>query len=81
MIKPRRTSGRDYLGAAGAFLCFPFLLPPFGFGCGLLLLFLAGLLGPGSNVEPGEDLLAALRRELHEEHALGPARVSAPELL
>ncbi|MGX4695390.1 hypothetical protein [Streptomyces sp. JNUCC 63] len=25
--------------------------------------------------------MAALRRELHEEHALGPARVSAPELL
>ncbi|WP_367134453.1 MULTISPECIES: NUDIX domain-containing protein [Streptomyces] len=36
---------------------------------------------PGGNVEHGEDLVDALRRELHEELHLDPALVSEPELL
>ncbi|USY17000.1 NUDIX hydrolase [Nocardiopsis exhalans] len=36
---------------------------------------------PGGNVEPGEDLAAALRRELAEELDLRPDQASAPELL
>ncbi|MGW2188591.1 NUDIX domain-containing protein [Streptomyces sp. NPDC001667] len=36
---------------------------------------------PGGNVEPGEDLDAALRRELLEELRLDNAQVSEPELL
>jgi 8-oxo-dGTP pyrophosphatase MutT (NUDIX family) len=36
---------------------------------------------PGGNVEPGEDLLAGLERELAEELALDLDRASAPELL
>ncbi|MEV4440344.1 NUDIX domain-containing protein [Streptomyces sp. NPDC049577] len=36
---------------------------------------------PGGNAEPGEDLIAALRRELAEELALDLARASDPELL
>lgn len=36
---------------------------------------------PGGNVEPGEDLEVALRRELEEELALDPAEVGSPELL
>ncbi|WP_042416828.1 NUDIX hydrolase [Streptacidiphilus anmyonensis] len=36
---------------------------------------------PGGNVEPGEDLLTALARELEEELALPPGRHTPPELL
>jgi 8-oxo-dGTP diphosphatase len=36
---------------------------------------------PGGNVEPGEDLTAALRRELAEELDLSPHQATAPELL
>ncbi|GAA1587822.1 hypothetical protein GCM10009678_82820 [Actinomadura kijaniata] len=36
---------------------------------------------PGGNVEPGEDLLAALRRELAEELDLAPSQAGEPELL
>ncbi|MDG4536167.1 NUDIX hydrolase [Streptomyces sp. AV19] len=36
---------------------------------------------PGGNVEPGEDLNTALRRELLEELALDIAQASEPELL
>ncbi|WP_229891693.1 NUDIX hydrolase [Streptomyces mashuensis] len=36
---------------------------------------------PGGNVEPGEDLDTALRRELLEELALDTAQASEPELL
>ena len=36
---------------------------------------------PGGNVEPGEDLEAALRRELAEELDLPPEQAGAPELL
>ncbi|MEU3017829.1 NUDIX domain-containing protein [Nocardiopsis sp. NPDC007018] len=36
---------------------------------------------PGGNVEPGEDLVAALRRELAEELDLHPHQATAPELL
>jgi ADP-ribose pyrophosphatase YjhB (NUDIX family) len=36
---------------------------------------------PGGNVEPGEDFLTALRRELHEELALDTADATAPELV
>lgn len=36
---------------------------------------------PGGNVEPGEDLTAALRRELAEELDLSPHQATAPDLL
>lgn len=36
---------------------------------------------PGGNVEPGEDLLVALWRELGEELWLGEGQAGAPELL
>jgi 8-oxo-dGTP pyrophosphatase MutT (NUDIX family) len=36
---------------------------------------------PGGNVEPGEDLVVALRRELHEELHLDPGEGTEPELL
>lgn len=36
---------------------------------------------PGGNVEHGEDLAAALQRELHEELDLAPSRSGRPELL
>jgi 8-oxo-dGTP pyrophosphatase MutT (NUDIX family) len=36
---------------------------------------------PGGNVEPGEELEAALRRELAEELDLQPDQASTPELL
>ena len=36
---------------------------------------------PGGNVEPGEELEAALQRELAEELDLHPEQAGAPELL
>ncbi|MEW2354267.1 NUDIX hydrolase [Spirillospora sp. NPDC029432] len=36
---------------------------------------------PGGNVEHGEDLIAALRRELSEELRLDPSQAGRPELL